>query len=320
MAEARSLAITGLGNPVADRFARRLLEGAPSLRVIGLGQRMPAGLRGRIELVAVDPGASGCGADLEAALRRHEVDRVLHLPFEVAPGETFPEGEGWLAPAAEQVAHASARAGVERLVVLSSTMLYGACTTNPAFLGEGQRLVGHPGSAWLRDQCRAEEIIARAALANAAPVVTVLRHPWLMGRGVRNAIALYFASQLVPIPLGYDPMLQFLHPRDLQDALESATFDAPRPGVFNRVPGDALPLSRLLALAGKQPLPMPRRGLLSVPGAPRLGRGDESPAVFYDFLCAGWVADGERTAETFSPPIYSTREAWAAFGAAHGRA
>ena len=30
--------------------------------------------------------------------------------------------------------------------------------------------------------------------------------------------------------------------------------------------------------------------------------------------------DGERAAETFSPPIYSTREAWAAFGAAHGRA
>jgi hypothetical protein len=39
----------------------------------------------------------------------------------------------------------------------------------------------------------------------------------------------------------------------------------------------------------------------------------DPPGAFWDYLRYLWVADGERGWEEFGPPVYSTREAWAAF-------
>ena len=71
---------------------------------------------------------------------------------------------------------------------------------------------------------------------------------------------------------GRDPLLQFIHERDLLDRFERAVRGGAR-GIFNVVADGALPVSRLLALAGKKGLAMPARLLGSVPAAPRLGLG-----------------------------------------------
>ena len=63
---------------------------------------------------------------------------------------------------------------------------------------------------------------------------------------------------------------------------------------------------------------MPARLLRSVPAAPRLGLGSESPAVFFDYLRYLWVADGERARAEFGTPLYTTQEAWIAFVASKG--
>ena len=133
-----------------------------------------------------------------------------------------------------------------------------------------------------------------------------------MGPDREDAVTRYFASATVPIPMGRDPLLQFVHERDLLDRFERAVRGDAR-GVYNVVADGALPLSRLLAIAGKRGLPMPARLLRSAPAAPRLGLGSESPAVFFDYLRYLWVADGRRARAEFGNPHYTTQEAWISF-------
>lgn len=319
MSQEPCIAITGLGNPLADRLAARLLEAGGRSSVVAVGTRLPVSLRGHLELHPLDPGDPALKDELEAFLTRRSVDAVAHLPFEPAPGEVFEGKAGWLARAAANVGHASTRAGVRRLVVASSTMCYGARPQNPNFLDEDRSLFGHPDSPWLRDQCAAEASLARLALAHPKLDVCILRHPWVMGPDRDDAITRYFAGIAIPVPIGRDPLLQFVHECDLLDVCERSVLEA-HPGVFNVVADAALPLSRLLALAGKKGLPMPASLLRSAPSAPCLGTGSESPEVFFDYLRYLWVADGHRARAEFGAPLYTTQEAWIAFVSARGKA
>lgn len=57
--------------------------------------------------------------------------------------------------------------------------------------------------------------------------------------------------------LGYDPLLQWLHPDDASEGLLRA-LDAPEAhGVFNIAPNDSLPLSSTLLLFGTPSVPLP---------------------------------------------------------------
>ena len=86
----------------------------------------------------------------------------------------------------------------------------------------------------------------------------------------------------------------------------------PHAGVYNDVGRGVLPLSTLLALAGKRALPLPSPLLYRMSTPPSWQMGD-LPAGFFDYLRYLWVADGARGWHAFGEPLYSTKEAWIAF-------
>jgi UDP-glucose 4-epimerase len=133
-----------------------------------------------------------------------------------------------------------------------------------------------------------------------------------LGPGYGDHVTRFFEHEVVPTALGYDLLLQFVHEDYLLDALEQATV-ASHPGTFNVVGRGVLPLSTLLALAGRRRLPLPLPLLHR--GADALVRDStgDGAAGFYDFLRFLWVADGERGWAEFGEPAYSTREAWVSF-------
>jgi UDP-glucose 4-epimerase len=122
----------------------------------------------------------------------------------------------------------------------------------------------------------------------------------------------YFERSTVPMLLGYDPLLQFVHEEDLLDVFERAALESHR-GVYNVVGGGVLPLSTVLALAGKRALPLPTPLLYRLAYYPAQAETGDPPAGFYDYLRYLWVADGERGWAAFGEPVYSTREAWMSF-------
>jgi UDP-glucose 4-epimerase len=307
-----SVAITGLDSYWGLQLAERLLASDSGVRIVGLDLRRPMRLEGRIDFHRVDLTDPGADSRIAEILVGAGVEAVVHLAFRSTSRPSSRRAPELETVGGQHVMNACAAAKIRRLVVLSSTMLYGPRADNPNFLSESHPLRGHPDAEGVTRRVELEAMLADWIPRHPDTEVTVLRCCWALGPRYSDHVARFFEHAVVPTALGYDPLLQFVHEDDLLDVLEQAT-TASHPGTFNIVGRGVLPLSTLLALAGRRRLPLPLR-LLHRGADPLVrGRTGDRPAGFYDYLRFLWVADGERGWAEFGEPAYSTREAWVSF-------
>jgi len=304
------VAITGIDTFLGRSLAERLLALAKPPRVVGVGPRRPAHLAGRIVHHPLDWTRPALALALAEMLAAERVDVVVHAAFRESPGADADLDHDIETIGSLQLFEACASVNLRRLVVSSSTMLYGPRPDNPNFLDEDHPLAGHPHAHCVQNRLQVERTLVDWIPQHPDTEVSVLRSCWMMGPGQRDAVARYFDRPLVPTVLGYDPLLQLVHEDDVLDVFEQATLRS-HPGTFNVVGRGVLPLSVLLALAGKRRLPLPPALLYRLP--PHAHLSADPPAGFYDYLRYLWVAAGERGWAEFGDPSYSTREAWIAF-------
>jgi UDP-glucose 4-epimerase len=140
-------------------------------------------------------------------------------------------------------------------------------------------------------------------------VVTILRTAPILGPTVRNYLTRFLSRRLVPTAMGYDPLWQLLHEVDAVAAFRMALLrDAP--GTFNIVGGGVLPLSTIIRLAGRAPLPVPHPIAGLAAGALWIAQLGDMPRSFLDYLRYVCVADGDLAARKLGfRAAYSTREA-----------
>lgn len=312
MSNPACVAITGLDTWWGTRLAERLLERDAPPRVVGLDLHRPLRLAGRIDFHRVDLTDPTSDVKLAELLSGEGVEVLMHLAFRQSPTPDLEEDHELETIGSLHVMNAAASAKLRRLVVASSTMLYGARPDNPNFLSESHPLSGHPGAHCVQNRVEVERLLAGWGQRHPDTEVTVLRSCWAMGPDVDDRVARYFERPVVPAILGYDPLMQLVHQDDLLDIYEEAVCRS-HPGVFNVVGRGVLPLSTLLALAGKRRLPLPPALLYRVSSYPAQGQTGDPPAGFFDYLRYLWVADGERGWREFGEPVYSTREAWMSF-------
>jgi UDP-glucose 4-epimerase len=306
------IAITGIGSFLGRALVRRLLERSPGIKVVGLDRRRPFRLDPLVHYHNVDlkePTADSRVADVLTA-ERAEV--VVHAAFRSEPTLDIEMDHELETIGSLHVMNACAAAKVKRLVVASSTMLYGPRPDNPNFLTEGHPLRGHPGSHSVSNRIQVESLLAQWRERHPDTAVTVLRHCWIFGPTYSDHVTRYFARPIVPKLMGYDPLMQFIHEDDCVHAFETATL-RDHPGVFNIVGRGVLPLSTILRSAGKRILPMPAPVLYRMASYPSQGQTGDPPEGFYDYLRYLWVADGQRGWDAFGEPVYTTREAWMSF-------
>ena len=86
--------------------------------------------------------------------------------------------------------------------------------------------------------------------------VTMLRYQPSLGPRIDSPLTRYLRSPVVPVQLGFDPLLQFVHADDAVAALEAARAATACPAPVNVAGEGSISLSRLLRLAGKLPLPV----------------------------------------------------------------
>jgi UDP-glucose 4-epimerase len=306
------VAITGLDSFLGRRLAERLLARPDPPRILGIDLRRPLQLEGRVRFHRLDLTDPTAGPQLAEVLSDGRVDALVHLAFRTTPTPDIEYDHELETIGSLHVVHACSAAKVKRLVLGSSTMVYGPRPTNPNFLGEERDLEGHPDAHCVRNRVEAEGLLRDWAPRHPDVDVSVLRHCWVMGPTYTDHVVRYFERGVVPVVLGYDPLLQFIHEDDLLGVFEKATLES-HPGVFNVVGRGVLPLSTLLALAGKRALPLPSRLLYRVAHYPSQGQTGDMPSGFFDYLRYLWVADGDRGFREFGEPVYSTKEAWISF-------
>ena len=114
---------------------------------------------------------------------------------------------------------------VRKFVFKGSTHYYGCEQDDPAFFTERMSRPHPP-----RDGARARHGRGRGRRSATSPqrnpdvTVTVLRCANVLGPDVDTAFTRVFRLPMVPMMLGFDPRLQFVHEDDVVHALEHAAF------------------------------------------------------------------------------------------------
>jgi UDP-glucose 4-epimerase len=207
---------------------------------------------------------------------------------------------------------------VRKLVVKSSTSVYGSSPRDPAMFTEDLEPQGLVRSGYAKDSVEVEGYVRGFARRRPDVIVSTLRFANFIGPTVRTALTSYFSLPVVPTVLGFDPRLQFVHEQDGLDALWRATI-GDFPGTFNVAGDGVLTLSQAIRRTGHPFVPMPS------PAAPwigqvlrRLGVADFT-AEQMRFLTYGRVVDTARMKDVLGLiPRYTTPEAFEDFVRGHG--
>lgn len=174
-------------------------------------------------------------------LKAEQVETVLYFD---TPAEK--NGSAFLALCAE--------AGVRRLILKSSTMVYGAHPSNPLYMDETHARDPKPPRT-IQPLVELEAFANSLAAQNPDLSLTILRFAHLLGPTADTPLARFLLDDRAPTLLGFNPLFQLLHEEDAVTALTYAALND-LPGTYNLAADEALPLNRILALAGKLPLPI----------------------------------------------------------------
>jgi len=305
---ARRVLITGVSRHLAGKLAQRL-ERDPNIEsIVGVDLEEPEVDMERTEYVRADLRNPLIVKIMQTA----EVDTVVHLnviatPTRVGGRSAMKEinviGSLQLFAACQKVT------GLERLVMKSTTAVYGASPHDPAIFTEDMGLQSAPASGYARDAVEVEQFGRDFGRRRQDVALTILRFANFMGSEIETPLTRYFALPVVPTALGFDPRIQFIHEDDAVEILYRATTEE-HPGIFNAVADGVLLLSQAIRMCGKIALPVPIPLASPVAGAMRRFGLVDFPSDQLKFLVFGRVADNRRLKEQFGyVPRRTTREA-----------
>ena len=187
--------------------------------------------------------------------RQHRVRAVVHLGVLHDPRTTQRMRHSWNVVAFQKLLEYMTQYRVPKLVVLSSANVYGPQPENPQFLTEEAPLLGSQEFGAIRDLVELD-MLAQSFFWRHPETETVVLRPCHILGSVRNAPSNYLRLERPITVMGFDPMVQVVHERDVVSAIRLALAPGVK-GIFNlRGPGE-LPLSRLLAKLGRTPRSVP---------------------------------------------------------------
>ena len=304
--------VTGVSRYLGGRMARILTEDPTIDRVVGVDVVPPRMDIGGAEFVRADIRNPIIAKVINAA----EVDTVVHMGVIATPvqaGGRMSMKEINVIGTMQLLAACQKSPSVRKLVVKSSTSIYGAGPKDPAMFTEEMEPKHTPGSGWAKDSVEVEGYVRGFARRRPDVSVTTLRFANFLGPRVDTPMSSYFELPIIPTLLGHDARLQFIHEDDGLEAMRQATVDE-HPGMFN-VAGDGIILLTQAARRAGRPtmlLPAASAGFVGAV-IRRLGLADFSPEQVR-FLTYGRGVDTTRMRDVFGfVPQHTTPETFDAF-------
>ncbi|GHI11095.1 MULTISPECIES: SDR family oxidoreductase [Streptomyces] len=213
---------------------------SPVIAVTGAASGVGAALVSRLaasdevkQVVAIDERRGDCAAaqwhvldvrDPAIAEKLRGADVVVHLALDLDL-ETDPAARtAYNVRGTQTVLTAAAAAGVHRVVLCTSAMVYGALPDNDIPLSEDSELRATAEATGVGDLLEIERLGRRAPRAHPGLNVTVVRPAVLVG-GTDTALTRYFESPRLLVVAGSRPTWQFCHVEDLVSALEYAALE-----------------------------------------------------------------------------------------------
>lgn len=252
--------ITGVSRFLGGRLAARLAADPQVERVIGIDAVPPrtADLPrlGRTEFVRADIR----NPLLAKVLAQARVTTVVHAALMASPrpvGGRVPMQEMNVIGTMQLLAACQKSDTVERVVVRSTTAVYGCGAADPAVFTEEMHPHDAASGGYAKDAVEVEGYVRGFVRRRPDIEVSVLRLANVLGPTIENGLTRYLGMPAVPTALGFDPRLQLLHEDDAVEVLRLATVSS-RPGVVNVAADGVVTLSQLLRLIGRPRIAVPR--------------------------------------------------------------
>ncbi|MEU6737428.1 NAD-dependent epimerase/dehydratase family protein [Streptomyces physcomitrii] len=251
--------VTGAARQLGGRFVRRIQRDPEVDRVIAVDAALPQHHLGDAEFVQADIRQS----TIAKVLTERGVTTVVHLDVSgtglggtgrTTVKETNVIGTMQLLGACQK------SPAVRRLVVKSSTNVYGAAPRDPAVFTETTPPKSLPSGGFAKDTVEVEGYVRGFARRRPDVAVCVLRFANILGPGAETPLTEYFSLPVLPTVFGYDPRLQFVHEDDVIEVLRIAAREPRRgtlnSGTFNIAGEGALLLSQCSRRLGRPTVPM----------------------------------------------------------------
>jgi UDP-glucose 4-epimerase len=307
------VAVTGACTYLGQRLIAALERDPACEHIVALDIARPLTARTKTRFVRLDLTHPDADETMAETLVDDGIQTLCHLAFLGFPSHSGAWAHELEAIGTLYVMNAAAAANVHKVVMSSTTMVYGPYPDNPNYLTEKHALRGLRASRWVSDKVGAEQELARLAKERPDILTTALRFAPVVGPAHKSLITRILRRPIMPRLMGFDPLMQFLHEEDAVAALLLAVRED-HPGPWNIVADGVLYYSQVLKLGGKLPLPLPR--ILAAPAATALWNLElvDMPGRFLDFFRYSFCADGRRAREVMGfEPRHTTREALQAF-------
>lgn len=287
--------VTGVSRMVGGLTARALSRHPQVSKVIAVDVVPPTHSIGTARFVRADIRNPIIGK----VIRQEGVDTVVHLGVIMTPrhaGGRVAQKEINVIGTMQLLAACQKAESLQRLVVKSSGVVYGASPRDPALFTEDMVAKRLPSGGIARDSVEVENYVRGFARRRPDVEVSMLRMANLAGPGLSTALTEYFSMRLLPVPFGFDGRMQLLHLDDAVAALVQATV-GPAAGIVN-VAGEGVITVRQAARLAKRPTVPLAPGLPGVTArASRLtGIGAFDPSQL-PWMCFGRVMDTTRMRE-----------------------
>ncbi len=308
----RTVLVTGVSRDLGRACARALAADPGVDRVIGVDVMPPRGDIGDVSFVRADIR----NPVIAKVIAREDVDTVVHMSVIATPGSAGARGtmkELNVIGTMQLLAACQKAESVQRLVVKSTTTMYGASSRDPAMFTEDMEPRRPARTGYAKDVAEVEGYVRGFARRRPDVAVTLLRCANVIGPRVVSPLTSYFRLPVIPTVLGFDPRLQFLHESDLTRVLKHAVHRGGS-GTFNVAGDGVLVLSQALRRLQRPGVPLPGF-LIGGLGSPLRSAhvADLSPELLA-FLTYGRGVDTTRMrTELGFEPQYTTAEAFAEF-------
>lgn len=253
--EIERVAIVGVSTHWGQELAEVLSRNERIGSITGIDTRVPERLPDGVEFIEADirnPVITRLLPDIAPDVVVH--CGIIWYPDEGRPSRALHDinviGTLNLLAACEKVENLSA------VVVRGSAAIYGTAPARPVFFTEEMARDLPLVTRFQRDIGELEGYFENFSRRRPEVTCCMLRFQAEVGPDLDSPLVRYLSLPVVPVQLGFDPLLQLLHPVDATGALAAAVMN-PVDGPVNVSPDGSISLSRLLRLAGKVSLPLP---------------------------------------------------------------
>jgi UDP-glucose 4-epimerase len=313
---ARRVLITGVSRHLGGALAQTLQASDEVETVVGVDTVPPENEIPGIEFVRADIR----NPLIAKVIAMSAIDTVVHLNVVATPmsvGGRTAMKELNVIGTMQLLAACQKAPSLRKLVVKSTSAMYGASSRDPALFTEDQEPRALPRGGYGKDAVEVEGYVRGFGRRRPDVAINLLRLVNVMGPRIDTPLSRYLAMPVVPTVLGYDPRLQLLHEDDALEILRLATLED-RPGTFNAAGSGVLLLSQALRLLGTPGIPVPSPAVNVLGGLARRARMLDISREQLRLLEYGRVVDTERLQNEFGyTPAYSTAQTLEDFRRGH---